>query len=101
MNFYFSERNANSNTVQYMSMFNRREDWINEIQRCGAEGWHVLSFDRDGGEKPIKLPIHIVIPKKLTESEYLHRSRFFRNERAAIWVNKRYIYIYIKISILI
>lgn len=72
-------------------MFNKKCDWANELKRCGAEsGWRV--FSKDNMEVNSTLPMHYVIPKHLTDIEYLNNSKSFRNCRCAIWVSKIYLW---------
>lgn len=67
-------------------MFNDRRDWSHEIIRCGATGWRVLAIEREDNIPSGSLPLNFVIPKHVSETEYMKMSNFFRNSRAAIWV---------------
>lgn len=61
-------------------------DWSCELNRCGAINWHVLSLDHEETIPSGTLPMHFVIPRSLTESDYTKIANSFRNGRAAIWV---------------
>lgn len=67
-------------------MFNKRSDWSQELVRCGASGWRVLSLEREDSIPTGSLPMHFVIPKTIKEADYLKLSNYFRNARGAIWV---------------
>lgn len=81
---YFSEKYYN--TLRNISLFNKKIDWSCELSRCGASNWHVLSMDHEDTIPCGSLPMHIVIPRSLTESDYTKIANSFRNGRAAIWV---------------
>lgn len=61
-------------------------DWSNEMVHCGAVGWRVLSLDREDAIPSGSLPMHFVIPKSISEIDYVKLANCFRNGRAAIWV---------------
>lgn len=66
-------------------MYNKKIDWSCELDRCGATNWRVLSLDHE--EIPSgTLPMHFVIPRSISEVDYLKLSNSFRNGRSAIWV---------------
>lgn len=67
-------------------MFTKKVDWNQELLRCGATGWRVLSLDREDNIPYGTMPLNFVIPKSVTETEYLKLSNFFRYSRTAIWV---------------
>lgn len=46
----------------------------------------MLSLDREDNMPSGSLPTHFVIPRSISEIEYMKLANFFRNERAAIWV---------------
>lgn len=73
-------------------MFNKRMDWSQELIRCGAIGWRVLSLEREDNVPLGTLPMHYVIPKSVSEIDYLRLSNCFRNSRSAIWVIIGYCY---------
>lgn len=56
------------------------------MNRCGAVGWRVLSLEREDAIPSDSLPAHFVIPKMITEIEYVQLANHFRSGRAAIWV---------------
>ena len=56
------------------------------MNRCGAMKWHVLSLDHEDAIPSGSLPMHFVIPRDLTESDYTTIANSFRGGRAAIWV---------------
>lgn len=68
-------------------MFDKKVDWNQELIRCGAIGWRVLSIERENNIPLGTLPMHFVIPKSVTEIEYLKLANCFRDSRTAIWVN--------------
>lgn len=67
-------------------MFNKKMDWTFELARCGAKNWRILSQEREDSIPFGTLPMHFVIPKDMTETEYLKSANYFRNGRSAIWV---------------
>lgn len=67
-------------------MFNKKMDWSHELLRCGASGWRVLSREREDNIPERTLPMHYVIPKTVTEIEYIKLAESFNRSRAAIWV---------------
>lgn len=67
-------------------MFDKKVDWSQELIRCGAIGWRVLSIERENKIPLGTLPMHFVIPKSVTEIEYLKLANCFRDSRTAIWV---------------
>lgn len=69
-----------------MTLFNKKIDWSTELARCGATGWRVLSVEREDNIPPGSLPMHYVIPRSVTEIDYLKLSNCFRNGRSAVWV---------------
>lgn len=82
--FLYNYKEKYYNTSRSVCMFNKKSDWTSELQRCGAEsGWRV--FSKDKMEVNSTLPMHYVIPKHLTDAEYLNVSRSFRNCRCATW----------------
>lgn len=74
------------NTLRNISLYNKKMDWICELNRCGAMKWHVLSLDHEDTIPSGSLPMHFVIPRDLTESDYTTIANSFRSGRAAIWV---------------
>lgn len=68
-------------------MFNKKMDWSQELLRCGATGWRVLSREREDNIPERTLPMHYVIPKTVTETEYIKLAESFNRSRAAIWVS--------------
>lgn len=68
-------------------MFNKKMDWSHELLRCGATGWRVLSREREDNIPERTLPMHYVIPKTVTEIEYIKLAESFNRSRAAIWVS--------------
>lgn len=74
------------NTLRNVSLYNKKIDWICELNRCGAVKWHVLSLDHEDAIPSGSLPMHFVIPRDLTESDYATIANSFRSGRAAIWV---------------
>ncbi|XP_062564541.1 myotubularin-related protein 10-B [Armigeres subalbatus] len=83
--FLYNYKEKYYNSSRSVCMFNKKCDWDNELQRCGGEaGWRV--FSKDNMEVKSTLPMHYVIPKHLSDIEYLNNSKSFRNCRCAIWV---------------
>ncbi|XP_031617006.1 myotubularin-related protein 10-B [Contarinia nasturtii] len=74
------------NTLRNISLYNKKIDWSCELNRCGASNWHVLSLEHEHDIPSGTLPMHFVIPRSLTESEYTKIANSFRNGRGAIWV---------------
>lgn len=74
------------NTLRNITMFNKRADWAQELVRCGATGWRVLSVEREDSIPTGTLPMHYAIPRTIKESDYLKLANYFRNTRGAIWV---------------
>lgn len=72
--------------MRNISLYNKKIDWSCELNRCGASNWHVLSLEHEHEIPSGSLPLHFVIPRSLTESEYMKIANLFRNGRAAIWV---------------
>lgn len=77
-------------------MFNKKVDWNQELIRCGAIGWRVLSMDRENNIPMGTLPMYIVIPKSVTDIDYLKLAGCFRDSRTAIWVNLWFLYMSLK-----
>lgn len=67
-------------------MFNKKIDWSCELTRCGATGWRVLSLEREDAIPYGTLPLHFVIPRSISETDYLKLANYFRNGRTAVWV---------------
>lgn len=67
-------------------MFTEPIDWSHELVRCGATEWRVLSIEREDNIPTGTMPMHFVIPKSVTDIDYIKLSNFFRNTRTAIWV---------------
>lgn len=67
-------------------MFNKKIDWSCELARCGASGWRVLSMEHEDAMPSGSLPMHFVIPRSISETDYLKLANYFRNGRTAIWV---------------
>lgn len=67
-------------------MFDKKVDWQQELIRCGSIGWRVLSLERENNIPLGSLPMHFVIPKSVSEIEYLRLANCFRDSRTAIWV---------------
>ncbi|EAT38271.1 AAEL009815-PA [Aedes aegypti] len=83
--FLYNYKEKYYHSSRSVCMYNKKCDWANELKRCGAEsGWRV--FSKDNMEVKSTLPMHYVIPKHLTDIEYLNNSKSFRNCRCAIWV---------------
>lgn len=74
------------NTERNVILYNKRVDWLCELNRCGAVNWKVLSLDHDDVIPSGTLPSHFVIPKTIPERNYTNLANSFRNGRAAIWV---------------
>ncbi|XP_063708687.1 myotubularin-related protein 10 [Culicoides brevitarsis] len=73
------------NAVRSVRMFNQENDWMQELERCGASNhWRVLGVLGENIEDT--LPRYYVVPKCLTNHEYLDAARSFQKGRAAIWV---------------
>lgn len=68
--------------MRNITLFNKKIDWSSELARCGASKWRVLTIDHDN----FTLPTHFVIPREITEADYLKLSECFRNKRTAIWM---------------
>lgn len=83
--FFFCRENY-YNTLHNISLFNKKIDWSCELARCGATGWRVLSLEREDNIPSGSLPTHFVIPRSISETEYMKLANSFRNGRAAIWV---------------
>lgn len=75
------------NTLRNIPIFNKKMDWSHELLRCGATGWRVLSREREDNIPERTLPMHYVIPKTVTEIEYIKLAESFNRSRAAIWVS--------------
>lgn len=87
--FLFFAREKYYNTApRNVTMFNTKSDWQQELQRCGAIGWRVLSLEREDNVPSGTLPMHFVIPD-MKEAEYVRMTNYFRDNRAAIWVRAR------------
>lgn len=69
-----------------MTLFTTKLDWSTELTRCGATGWRVLSLEREDNIPSGSLPMHFVIPRSVSEIDYLNLSNCFRNGRSAVWV---------------
>lgn len=82
--FHFSENYYNP--LRNISLYNKKSDWSCELTRCGATGWRVLSLDRDDCMPSGSLPTHFVIPRSISEVDYLKLAECFRGGRTAIWV---------------
>ncbi|XP_055628584.1 myotubularin-related protein 10 isoform X2 [Toxorhynchites rutilus septentrionalis] len=83
--FLYNYKEKYYHSSRSICMFSNKSDWMNEIKRCGAEtGWRV--FSKEKMEIGSVLPMHYVIPKHLTDKEYLQLSKSFRNCSSAIWV---------------
>lgn len=80
----FSEKYYN--TLRNIVLFNKKIDWTCELARCGATGWRVLSLDREDSVPSGTLPMHFVIPRSITETDYFKLANCFRNGRTAVWV---------------
>lgn len=74
------------NTIRNMTLYNKKIDWSTELARCGATGWRVLSLEREDNIPSGSLPMHFVIPRSVSEIDYMQMSNCFRNGRSAIWV---------------
>lgn len=62
-----------------------------ELRRCratiGPNGWRIQYVDRlENPEVGATMPRYFVVPHCLSTSEYMEKSRFFRQHRAAVWV---------------
>lgn len=68
-------------------MFYKRKDWSDELLRCGTRNWRVLSREREDNIPEGTLPMHYVIPKTVTEADYIKLAESFNLSRAAIWVS--------------
>lgn len=75
------------NTLRSVTMFNKRSDWTQELMRCGATGWRVLSQERADGIPDGTMPMHYVVPSGIENVKYLKLSEYFRESRGAIWVS--------------
>uniref|UniRef100_A0A8D8FN09 Myotubularin-related protein 10-B n=3 Tax=Culex pipiens TaxID=7175 RepID=A0A8D8FN09_CULPI len=83
--FLYNYKEKYYSSIRYVSMFDNKCDWIKEVKRCGSEsGWRVLTRDRM--EIDSSLPMHYVVPRHLSDVEYVNISKSFRNGRSAIWV---------------
>lgn len=80
----FSEKYYN--TLRNISLYNKKIDWSCELSRCGAVNWRVLSLDHEDAIPSGSLPMHFVIPRSVSETDYMKIANSFRNGRAAIWV---------------
>lgn len=69
-------------------MFNKKSDWVSELHRCGAstKDWRVLYIDNETSLPGNSMPMSYVIPKDITDEDYLQTAHTFRGERNAIWV---------------
>lgn len=56
------------------------------MNRCGSINWRVLSIDREDLMPNGSLPMHYVIPRSISETDYNKLANSFRNGRAAVWV---------------
>ncbi|XP_055537349.1 myotubularin-related protein 10-B [Wyeomyia smithii] len=83
--FLYNYKEKYYNSLRSVCMFNKQNDWLNEVKRCGADaGWRVFSKDKLDIEST--LPMHYVVPKHMSDFEYFNISKSFRNCRSAIWV---------------
>lgn len=80
----FSEKYYNP--LRNITFYNKKIDWSCELNRCGAVNWRVLSMDHEGAIPSGTLPMHFVIPRSISEIEYVKIANSFRNARAAVWV---------------
>lgn len=67
-------------------MYNKKIDWSCELNRCGSINWRVLSTDQEDLMPSGSLPMHYVIPRSISETDYNKLANSFRNGRAAVWV---------------
>lgn len=74
------------NSLRNISFYTKKLDWTYELNRCGAEHWRVFSLDNEDTIPSGSLPMHFVIPRKISEDNYVKMANSFRNGRAAIWV---------------
>lgn len=84
--FSYNYKENYYNILRNVPMFNKKVDWSHELLRCGATGWRVLSREREDNIPERTLPMHYVIPKTVTEIEYIKLAESFNRSRAAIWV---------------
>lgn len=68
-------------------MFDKKSDWVQEMSRCGAANWHIISRGTEVDSVTSKsMPPYFVVPKSIYQSDYLKLANHFRGGRAAIWV---------------
>ncbi|XP_053664363.1 myotubularin-related protein 10-B [Anopheles marshallii] len=83
--YRFKEKYYRSPMCENVTMYDKKMDWSQELQRCNATGgWRVYS--KDCRVSNSSLPMHFVVPKHLSDIEYDNISKSFRNNRSAIWV---------------
>lgn len=64
--------------------YNLKKDWLMEMSRCNACGWRVMTSEKEIPSG--SLPTYYVVPKNLTNAEYIQFAQYFRNSRPAIWM---------------
>uniref|UniRef100_A0AAG5DF19 Myotubularin phosphatase domain-containing protein n=1 Tax=Anopheles atroparvus TaxID=41427 RepID=A0AAG5DF19_ANOAO len=83
--YQFKEKYYSDAKNSGVRMYNKKLDWVQELERCNATGgWRV--FSKDCRVSNSSLPMHFVVPKHLSDVDYNNISKSFRNNRSAIWV---------------
>uniref|UniRef100_A0A1B0D6B3 Uncharacterized protein n=1 Tax=Phlebotomus papatasi TaxID=29031 RepID=A0A1B0D6B3_PHLPP len=86
--FLYRYKEKYYNTIRNVTMFNKKSDWVSELHRCGAstKDWRVLYIDNESSLPGNSMPMSYVIPKDITDEDYLQTAQTFRGARNAIWV---------------
>ena len=80
------------NTLRNMTMFDSKNDWVQELMRCGSahnfsyKDWRVLTVETETRLPVRSLPMNYVVPRALPDSSYLEAAEKFRESRNVIWV---------------
>ncbi|GAB0098510.1 myotubularin-related protein 10-B [Sergentomyia squamirostris] len=86
--FSYSYKEKYYNIIRNVTMFNKKSDWVSELQRCGAstKDWRVLYIDGQIKLPESTMPLSYVIPKDISDTDYFQAAETFRGARNAIWV---------------
>uniref|UniRef100_A0A6B2ECL4 Putative phosphatidylinositol 3-phosphate 3-phosphatase myotubularin mtm1 n=1 Tax=Phlebotomus kandelakii TaxID=1109342 RepID=A0A6B2ECL4_9DIPT len=86
--FSYTYKEKYYNTIRNVTMFNKKSDWVSELHRCGAstKDWRVLYIENQRKLPDGSMPMSYVIPKDITDEDYLQNAQTFRGNRNAVWV---------------